>query len=166
MAFNFTNPSTGTGSVSSTLWDKKLHPEKYQRNTTQALPDPTGTPSSYEAYKPPGADSTGSYANNAPANQYSDEAWQTWRDNKATPGYTPEQIATMRSQALNANASAQQGMTEKIREMMASQGLGGSGMGDAMMARQMLGSGANLQNSLNQQQILALVVLCIHKTKQ
>ena len=86
---------------------------------------------------------------------YGDEAWAYWKNASATPGMTPEQIATMRSQALNAQASANKGMTERIREMMAAQGLGNSGMENRMMAQQMLGSEANLQGALNQQALAA-----------
>ena len=171
MAWNQTGNQVGGWGVgggrtaTQDMWDRKLHPEKYARqNTTPALPDPTAPGSDwssggYEDWRasrgygagganttPGGADATGPYAG---------EAWDYWKNASATPGMTPEQIATMRSQALTAQTSANKGMTERIREMMAAQGLGNSGMENRMMANQMLGSEANLQNALNQQALAA-----------
>jgi hypothetical protein len=63
--------------------------------------------------------------------------------------YTPEQLLQMKNNAANQNAVSAQGMNDRIRELMAAQGLSGSGSETGAMTKAMLGSNANLQNAMS-----------------
>lgn len=63
--------------------------------------------------------------------------------------YTPQQMLQMKTAATNVNAAGNRGMTDRIRELMAAQGLSGSGAETGAMTKAMLGSNANLANQMS-----------------
>lgn len=63
--------------------------------------------------------------------------------------YTPEQMAQMKTAATNVNAAGARGMTNRIRELMAAQGLSGSGAETGALSSAMLKNNANLANTMS-----------------
>lgn len=63
--------------------------------------------------------------------------------------YTPEQVAQMKTAATNVQAAGNRGMTDKIRELMAAQGLSGSGAETGALSNATLKSNANLNNTMS-----------------
>jgi hypothetical protein len=68
--------------------------------------------------------------------------------NMAT-SYTPEQMAQMKTAATNVNAAGTRGMTNKLRELLAAKGMSGGGYEDSRIMSAMLGSNANLANTMS-----------------
>jgi hypothetical protein len=63
--------------------------------------------------------------------------------------YTPEQALMMKTNATNVNAAGTRGMTDRLREVMAAQGLSGGGAEAGRLQSAMLGSNANLANQMS-----------------
>lgn len=63
--------------------------------------------------------------------------------------YTPEQMAQMKTAATNVNAAGSRGMTDRLRELMAAQGLSGGGAEAGRMQSAMLGNNAQLANTMS-----------------
>lgn len=63
--------------------------------------------------------------------------------------YTPQQMAQMKTAATNVQAAGNRGMTDRIRELMAAQGLSGSGAETGAMTNAMVKSNANLANTMS-----------------
>lgn len=64
-------------------------------------------------------------------------------------GYTPQQVAQMKTSATNVQAAGNRGMNERIREMMAAQGFSGSGAETGALTNAMVKSNANLGNTMS-----------------
>jgi len=101
---------------------------------TQALTK-YGTPLPVQA----GAPNPGSMYQSEDANQIR---------NLAT-AYTPEQMLQMKTAATNTNAAGARGMTDRLRELMAAQGISGSGAEAGRLQSAMLGNNANLANQMS-----------------
>jgi hypothetical protein len=64
-------------------------------------------------------------------------------------GYSPQQVAQMKTSATNVQAAGNRGMNERIREMMAAQGLSGGGAETGALTNAMVKSNANLGNTMS-----------------
>jgi hypothetical protein len=63
--------------------------------------------------------------------------------------YTPEQSMLMKTAATNVQSAGDRGMTGRIRELMAAQGLSGSGSETGALTNAMLGSNRNLSSTMS-----------------
>ncbi len=64
-------------------------------------------------------------------------------------GYSNEDMLKMKTAATNVNAAGTQGMNTRIRELMAAQGLSGSGSETGALTNAMLGSNRNLASTMS-----------------
>lgn len=157
MAFNFTQRNTPRVSpLNRPGYQTTPAKTKYPSYVEETVNDPGRMGSTYEGWEGAtgGTSGIGAEATQSPG-PYADDAWDYYKIARENPGYTPQQIHSMQTKAIDTQASASSGMADKIRQMMAAKGLGGGGYENRAITGAMLGSEGNLQNALLEQNLAA-----------
>ena len=119
----------------------KLSPGGFGGNKPKAATAPAQTLSNYGAP----INTTAGAPNQTPIYQSADADYIR----NLPTAYTPEQQLLMKSNAANQQAASTRGGTNKIRELMAAQGLSGSGAETGAFTNYMNQSNANLANTMS-----------------
>jgi hypothetical protein len=111
---------------------------------TTNTPGTNTTPGNYGA---PPATGTGTTTTGTPGGNVYNSADASYIRNLPT-AYTPEQVLLMKNNARNQSSSANQGNELKIRELMAQQGMGGSGFEAGNIYNQLASQDKSLGSTL------------------